>query len=357
MNNIIAQKFSLVLICIIFILLGSDIEQLKANAQKEYISGNYIQSNIYFSDICIHINSDYNTKKYAYKMKALLMEQYLGDIDSAIFIYNFYRDHFCQTPREIKIADQKLDFLQSLGDKSKIYGEYQKIIFTNSNDLNRTRSLDQFLKENPSFFKRKEALKQCAIAALNSNQFKIANKAYKNIKHEYSPLSETELTQYNLSKRMYYRYTLFNMTILIWSITLILIIFELLKILKHKYQNIRYPVPSLFIWLILLTLFILIYAFRIYHSDHNPFRISDILFMSIFFTISIFFNGFINLNSKNTLYRIFITVLTTFTIIGAAYYTTYKRPDKITVMEDLYDQVEDIFLKGPNSEKGKNSEN
>lgn len=335
-------------------LFCNEIDQLREMAQKSFISGKYAEANLHFTNICIHHNSSEDQKKYAYRMKALLLEQYLAEIDSAIEINILYRDKFCSTPREVKVIENKIHFLKSLGSRKMSYGEYQKIIFTNSDDLSRTKSLTMFLKENPNFFKRKEALKQCAIAALNCKVFRIAYKSYKEIKKEYPPLSRTETTQFKMSRRMYHRFLFHKFVFVIWILTSILIAFEISQILRKYYSKPILPTTPIIVWLIILSIFILTYTFKIYHSDHNPFRISDMIIMASVFTISILFNGFIVLNSKNRIYKRIVLSLTTLTIIGTAFFTTYNRPDKITVMEDLYDQIGDVFIKDKSIEKGKN---
>lgn len=324
---------------------GNTINEIKDKAQKAFIGGDYILSNNLFSNICIHKDSDFNSQKYAYRMKALLMEQYLSNIDSAIILYNEYYKNYCINTREKEHTIKKLEFLKSLGLNKKAYGKYQQIIFTNSNDLKRTIELNNFLKNHPDFFLKKEAHKQLAIAALNSNQFAVAYKAYNIIKKEFPPLSETEINQFRLSKRMYNRYLIILFIEIIWFITFSLFLYEIWKLLKKHYRQIQYPITPVAAWIIFLIIFISMYGVKVINSDHNPFRVIDIIMMSTVFTLSIFLNSFVILNNKNNVYKYLVTVLTTLTILGTAFFTTYNRPDKITVMDDLYDQVGDLFIK------------
>lgn len=355
-NQLILKLLTLCLL-VNFYVFSTNITEMKETSQKAFIMGDYQNANRLFSNICIHPNSNKNEKKHAYRMKALIMEQYFGDIDSAIMTYEIYLKSYCTKQREIEITKDKLNFLNSLGDQKEIYGEFQRIIFTTKDDLTRTKELDKFNKRNISFIMRKDALKHCAIAGLNSQQYVISYKTYNIIKEEFPPLSETEEDQFSMSKRMYKRYRFTLIVFLTWLFGVFLFAFEMVNIFRKR----TIITPSLLKtgtigWFIILLTYWLIYKIKIINGDHNPFRISDMLLMSTVFTISILFNNMIQFSNHKRLYRILITVVTTMSILGTAYFSTYNRPDRINVMDDLYDQVGDIFIKDKNEKTGTNTQ-
>lgn len=361
-NYIKNLKSPLLILAIVLLFCNSiganslELNKIKEEAQKEFIESNYTKANTLFGLICIHYDATFSDKKYAIKMRSLLNEKYLVNIDSAIILYSEYLNTYCLTSREKNVTEEKLFFLNNLGSSKKQYGKYQKIVFTNTSDAKRALELDQFNKKYPNFIKRKESLKQCAIAGLNSEMYVLSFNAYDNIKKEYPPLSPTEEIQYSLCKRMVIRYRIVQLVYLIWVITLLILIKEITNIFKKRNFKINYFKILIFIWLPILTLICLTYFLLISNGDHNPFRLSDIILMSVVFTLSIFLNSHIALNKYKNSYKILVSIFTTLMIIGTAYFSTYNRPDRILVMDDLYDQIGDLIIKDTNGGKRENTQ-
>ncbi len=319
----------------------------KKMAQDHFASGEYKKAYLLFSKVYSDSKSSHAHQKNALSMKALLSEQYLGNLDSALIFYQIYLQRFCRKTREQKRVREKIIFLQSIEEK-EAYETYQKAIFTTSSDRSRTNQLLIFIKNNPRFFLKREALKQCAIAALNYQNYAQAFASYTLLKKEYIPLTLTEKRQYDLTKRMYFRYRLIQFIFIIWIITAILL---LTRVTKSTIAICKLKVAYMLGWGTVLSVFLIIYATVIVRGSHNPFRIEDIILLSLSSTGMIFFNILFPPKGVEQ------TIFTTLTIIGTAYFITYNRPNRIMVMDDLYEQLREPFTRRGSGKTGQNTQN
>lgn len=255
-------------LCLLIVLVSvSMATSLKDQAQQAFIDGSYEKS-LTLYDSLLQKGSKAE-RETALSMKAIIYEECLGEIDSAVVMYSLLLQQSANA-RRVKRWKRNLDKLTGLGEYAEVYGAYRKLLMSNRSTKEKAQELSVLLYNNPDF-EYIEEMGRLLITQYNElgNYIK-ASQTMDWLKDRGVVFNKDV---YAATKRNANREKIVLFTVAFLIITVVM---AMLFVFRFKEWGWVSPFIKLSIfWLALATLFEIVYLIGFKNMDNNPFTWYD----------------------------------------------------------------------------------
>lgn len=140
----------LFLFCCIHFLSATE---LKEKAQSAFVEGDYKKALILYDSLVI--SSEGAVSDNARAMKAVIYEEYLGQLDSALSIYTYLLQHSPHS-RRVRRWKRRSQKIEKLLPEKELYAAYRMTLMSREKAEDKVGKLQSLFDKNPEFSKREE---------------------------------------------------------------------------------------------------------------------------------------------------------------------------------------------------------
>lgn len=250
----------LFLICLIQFLYAVE---LKDKAQKAFVEGDYENALILYDSLAI--SSEGAASDNARVMKAVIYEEYLGQLDSAQLIYQKLL-HESPQSRSAKRWKRRLDKIEMLMPEKEVYASYRMTLMSREKASQKVGKLQSLFDKYPNFSKREELGR---LLITQQNDLRNFGKAL--------AVMEELRRKGAVFKKEVYKSAQVNawrekITFLGWILVGVVLIGSLFLIKKvDKREVLGQFIKLLLAWIVITTIYLLAYYLHFSKDSNNPF--------------------------------------------------------------------------------------
>lgn len=256
------MKFITVILVLFFSVISVN-AGLKESAHDAFIAGEYEKALLLYDSL-----SDVTTSRkrvHALQMKASIYEEYLGEIDSALIIYNQILNESSDSRLNVR-TQKRIKSLNALGDQKLLFGIYQRTLVSRIDSKDKITAFEKILKESPDFIKNEEILRLLTPLYHDEGHYIQANRILQKRIAEFGPVDdELKTSTERYARREYLHYL--SVTTIIAMTIIVIALFP-----RYKREILPQIKPLLFTWFLITLVFSTIYYVKIADGFYNPFK-------------------------------------------------------------------------------------
>lgn len=256
------KVYFLILLLLLSLLNGANITS--KDAQKLFVEGHYTEALNAYSNVAL---SQTGVKRANAKaMRAIIFEEYLGEVDSALAIYAKLLEE--PLPQRLKKRwKRKEQKLLALGAQKEVYGSYRRSLISRQDTKVKVEELVTIFEKHPDFIKREELGR---LIITQYNEIGSYRKSYNILKKLVGTGSEFEPSVIEQAKRNAFREFQTYFAFIYLGLIFILSILILFKINSMKW--LKKISPFLGVWGVITAVYQIVYLIWFKQMDNNPFE-------------------------------------------------------------------------------------
>lgn len=253
-----------ILMCLLLYIESVIAVSLQERAQQAFIEGAYVHSLLLFDSLQLRGSSQEEVR--ALSMKAVIYEECLGEIDSAIVTYEKLLSSG-GSRRKQRLWRQKYEKLINLGAHAAVYGQYRKVLMSSQPTKGKAEELETLFLEHPDF-QYSEELGKLLITQLN--ELKRYTKALQVMEKMKQRGFSFTAPVYKTARRNAQRE---KITLFTWFFCFIFVVFSVLAMWRLELSTwlVQFAVIAT-VWMVVALLFEIVYLIWFKDLDNNPFQ-------------------------------------------------------------------------------------